>query len=253
MTAPHGAAHRMTALVTGATGGMGLAIARRLTHEGARVMLCARDPERAAEEARTLHTSWHAGDLTAPETARTALAEAARRFGRLDVVVAAAGTRGSTRDLGAPMDGECGRILDDNVTTLANTLTAALPALTESKGSFLALSSLAGLTGYPRFPYYTAAKAAAIGLVRAAAPQARRRGVRLRVLCPSFTATPMTEDFAAELRHKGVPVQQPSRVAEAVLCVLRSDGWDPVWTLTPGAPPRPYDFPPFAPLAEQPS
>ncbi|MFF2173402.1 SDR family NAD(P)-dependent oxidoreductase [[Kitasatospora] papulosa] len=252
MTAPQRAPHRMTALVTGATGGMGLAIARRLTDEGARVMLCARDPERAAKEARTLRASWHAGDLTAPESARAALTAATRQFGRLDVVITAVGFRGNTRDLSAPVEGECARVLDDNVITLTNTLTAALPVLTESKGSFITLSSLAGLTGYPRFPYYTAAKAATIGLIRAAAPQGRRRGVRLRVLCTSFTATPMIEDFAAALVSKSVPLQQPSRVAEAVLSMIRSDGWDPVWTLAPGGPPRPYDFPAFAPLATQP-
>ncbi|MFD9999591.1 SDR family NAD(P)-dependent oxidoreductase [[Kitasatospora] papulosa] len=221
----------MTALVTGATGGMGLAIARRLTDEGARVMLCARDPERAAKEARTLRASWHAGDLTAPESARAALTAATRQFGRLDVVIAAVGFRGNTRDLSAPVEGECARVLDDNVITLTNTLTAALPVLTESKGSFITLSSLAGLTAYPRFPYYTAAKAATIGLIRAAAPQGRRRGGALA------RAVYLLHRHTHDRGLRGSTRQQERAAAAAVSRRRSCPVHDPVGRMGPGLDP----------------
>ncbi|MFD3415883.1 SDR family NAD(P)-dependent oxidoreductase [Streptomyces cyaneofuscatus] len=235
--------HQTTAMITGASGGMGAAITRHLAASGARVFVCGRDPARTQTVAAAVDAPYWTGDLSDPHAAVAAVDSAERALGKLDVVVAAAGTRGTTGDLTRPVAGECEAILRDNVVTLSHVLTAALPALSRTPGgTFLALSSLAGLTGYPRFPYYTAAKAGTIGLVRAMAPRARRSGVRARVLCSFFTDTPLITDLMDELTHKDVPVQSPERVAEAVLSCLRSPCWEPVWTITPGRPAQPYQY-----------
>ncbi|MET9708387.1 SDR family oxidoreductase [Streptomyces griseus] len=231
-------------LITGGSGGNGSATARRLAAEGARVFLCGRDPMRTARVAASVGCPSWTGDLQDRDSAQEAVEEGTRALGgRIDMVVAAAGSRGSTRDAATPVPGECEKVMADNVTTLGNTLAAALPVLASSPaGVFLGLSSLAGITGYHRFPYYTAAKAASIGLIRAAAPGALRRGVRARVLCLYFTDTPLLADVLPELLREGIPVQTPDDVAASVAACLVAPENASVWTAVPGAPVAPYRF-----------
>ncbi|MFC9856300.1 MULTISPECIES: SDR family oxidoreductase [unclassified Streptomyces] len=231
-------------LVTGGSGGNGSAVARRLVAEGARVFLCGRDPVRTADIAASVGCPWWTGDLRERGAAQEAIDQGSRALGgRLDMLVAAAGSRGMTTDVASPVPEECGKIMADNVTTLGNTLTAALPVLSASPSSvFLGLSSLAGLTGYHRFPYYTAAKAATIGLLRAAVPGALRQGVSVRVLCLWFTDTPLIADVLPELQREGIPVQTADEVAASVSECLVAPGDATVWTSVPGGPATPYRF-----------
>ncbi|GGY99362.1 SDR family oxidoreductase [Streptomyces nitrosporeus] len=230
-------------LVTGGSGGNGSAVARRLAAEGSRVFLCGRDLRRTAAVADSIPCPYWTGDLRDPSAAVRAVDAAVRALHGLDTVVAAAGSRGRTTDVSSPLPDECEDVLSHNVITMSNTLTASLPVLAESaRGTFLGISSLAGLTGYDRFPYYTAAKAATVGLVRAVAPTARRQGVRVRVLCLYFTDTPLISDVLADLVHEGIPVQSTADVAAAVTACLQAPGTSTVWTSTPGTPPEPYAF-----------
>ena len=88
-------------------------------------------------------------------------------------------------------------------------------------GSIVATASLAGLTGMPFDPMYTATKHAVVGFVRGAAPGLARRGIRLNALCPGFTDTPIVED---ELRGRlPVPLMEPSFVAQAALQALNDE------------------------------
>jgi NAD(P)-dependent dehydrogenase (short-subunit alcohol dehydrogenase family) len=98
-------------------------------------------------------------------------------------------------------------------------------------GSIVATSSLAGLTGMPFDPAYTATKHAVIGWVRAAAPALAERRIRLNALCPGFTDTPIVED---ELRGRlDVPLIDPSFVAEAALRVLSDEETGRAWVVQP--------------------
>jgi NAD(P)-dependent dehydrogenase (short-subunit alcohol dehydrogenase family) len=98
-------------------------------------------------------------------------------------------------------------------------------------GSIVATSSLAGLTGMPFDPAYTATKHAVVGWVRAAAPGLAQRGIRLNALCPGFTDTPIVED---ELRGRlDVPLIDASFVAEAALRVLSDEETGRAWVVQP--------------------
>jgi NAD(P)-dependent dehydrogenase (short-subunit alcohol dehydrogenase family) len=98
-------------------------------------------------------------------------------------------------------------------------------------GSIVATASLAGLTGMPFDPAYTATKHAVVGWVRAAAPGLAARGIRLNAICPGFTDTPIMEE---ELRDAvSVPLIQPSFVAEAALRVLEDEETGRAWVVQP--------------------
>ena len=107
-------------------------------------------------------------------------------------------------------------------------------------GSIVATASLAGLTGMPGDPAYTATKHAVVGWVRAAAPALAERGIRLNALCPGFTDTPIVD---AELRdHLDVPLMEPSFVAEAAVRVLRDRETGRAWVVQPNRV-EPFRFP----------
>ena len=107
-------------------------------------------------------------------------------------------------------------------------------------GSIVATASLAGLTGMPFDPSYTATKHAVVGWVRAAAPGLAGRGIRINALCPGFTDTPIMED---ELRDAvGVPLMEASFVAEAALRVLEDEETGRAWVVQPNRV-EPFRFP----------
>ncbi len=107
-------------------------------------------------------------------------------------------------------------------------------------GSIVATASLAGLTGMPFDPAYTATKHAVVGWVRAAAPGLAERGIRINALCPGFTDTPIVQD---ELRtHPIAPLMEPSFVAEAALQIAGDEETGRAWVVQPNRV-EPFRFP----------
>ena len=107
-------------------------------------------------------------------------------------------------------------------------------------GSIVATASLAGLTGMPGDPAYTATKHAVVGWVRTAAPALAGRGIRLNALCPGFADTPIVD---AELRDRlDVPLMEPSFVAAAALRVLEDEETGRAWVVQPSRV-EPFRFP----------
>ncbi len=98
-------------------------------------------------------------------------------------------------------------------------------------GSIVATASLAGLTGMPFDPSYTATKHAVVGWVRGAAPGLAARGIRINALCPGFADTPIVRD---ELRDNPLaPLMEPSFVAAAALQVLGDSESGRAWVVQP--------------------
>jgi NAD(P)-dependent dehydrogenase (short-subunit alcohol dehydrogenase family) len=98
-------------------------------------------------------------------------------------------------------------------------------------GSIVCTASLAGLTGMPHDPMYTATKHAVVGFVRGAAQGLAERGIRINALCPGFTDTPIVED---ELRGVlPVPLMEASFVAEAALQALNDPESGRAWVVQP--------------------
>jgi NAD(P)-dependent dehydrogenase (short-subunit alcohol dehydrogenase family) len=137
-------------------------------------------------------------------------------------------------------DDEIARIVDANFLGVVYGVRECARRLMPKGGSIVATASLAGLTGMPFDPMYTATKHAVVGFVRGAAPALLARGIRLNALCPGFTDTPIVED---ELRGRlPVPLMEPSFVAEAALRALDDGEVGRAWIVQPNRI-EPFRFP----------
>jgi len=191
------------ALVTGAASGLGLAIALRFGAEGARVVCADLDAGGAAAAAAALRDSGGEGidaavDVTDLASVERAVALAIDTYGALDVLVANAGIVGEGR--AATLSQESwNRVIAVNLTGVWHSMRAVLGYMVErGGGSIVATSSVAGLTGVPNIPSYSAAKAGVIGLTRQVAIDYARHGIRVNAICPGTVRTPLVEQAFRE-------------------------------------------------------
>ncbi|MFT4266697.1 MAG: SDR family NAD(P)-dependent oxidoreductase [Xenophilus sp.] len=202
-----------TAIVTGGSSGIGLAIARRLQSNGYRVGLVARDGERLQKAASTLGEScvWHAADLGARAGAENAINDLSIRLGRVDVLVNAAG---STLPVSADSPLSQAEIDWDSVihANLKSTFLAtmvAIPHLRTPNGRIVNIGSIAGLSGSrrPGGLAYAAAKAGVQGFTASLSRELASRGITVNTVTPGLISE--TGFFGAS----GIP---PERMAAIV-------------------------------------
>ena len=200
---------RPVALVTGASRGIGRAIAERLAADGHAVALVARPSEAleraAAELCRDHGRSAVAipADLRDPAAAARIVAACSAALGPPSVVVNNAGTAPTARfeDTGDELVDE---VLDLHVRAPFRILRAALPALRAHAGVAIQLASTAGLRGFPFTTAYTTAKHAMVGLTRALASELGSRAeLRVYAVCPGFVDTAITRRAAAGVAARG--------------------------------------------------
>jgi short-subunit dehydrogenase len=188
-----------TALVTGASSGIGAALARRLATEGITVALTARREDAlrtlAAEiEAAGGTASVHAVDVSDPEATVAAVQAADDALGGLDLVIANAGV-GSARWSGKLTWADCADVLAVNVAGATATLCAVLPRMVERRrGHLVGVSSIAGVRGLPKFAAYSASKAYLSTFLEALRADLRGTGVRVTDVRPGYVRTAMTTD-----------------------------------------------------------
>jgi NADP-dependent 3-hydroxy acid dehydrogenase YdfG len=202
------------ALVTGASGGIGAAVARRLHEAGASVGLLSRRGDDLGLE-RGLGVACDVRDRTAVGAAADAVVE---RFGRLDVVVANAGVGAYGPFL--ELDPErLEAMIDVNLKGTLYTATATRSHLIAAgEGDFVSLASVAGLRAFPGEAVYNGSKFGQLGFTRALDHELRERGVRATCICPGGVKT----NFAIGAgREEGDPELEgmltPDEVAEVVL------------------------------------
>jgi len=192
-----------TALITGASSGIGAALAEALAQPGVALFLSGRDAARlevAAEACRQLGAVAHTTVLDVRDA--EAMTGWIRGAGRLDLVVANAGVSGRSRE-GGPEDAAKTRaIFDINLDGVLNTVLPALemmvaqtPGADGVRGRIVAVSSLAAFMAAPDSAAYCASKAAVHGWMIARALKARKQGVLLTSVCPGFIRTPMTAGY----------------------------------------------------------
>jgi NAD(P)-dependent dehydrogenase (short-subunit alcohol dehydrogenase family) len=205
-----------SALITGGSSGIGLAIARGLREDGFALTLAARKPERLEQAGRELEAHTVAADVTSEEDCVRLVADHAERHGGLDVLVnsAGVGVASTIGDLSAKYWD-----LQQNVNLRGAFLVTreALPLLRRSRGHVINLASIAGTIPTPGLAGYGAAKAALISLTHSLNREEEESGVRATALCPGFVDTPMTE-------WTGLPAEeliQPEDCAELVRALLR--------------------------------
>jgi NADP-dependent 3-hydroxy acid dehydrogenase YdfG len=202
------------ALVTGASGGIGAAVARSLHEAGASVGLISRRGEDLGLE-RALGVACDVRDRGAVESAT---AEVVERFGGLHIAVANAGV-GSYGPFLELDPEELEAMIDVNLKGTLYTAAATLPHLIESgEGDFVSLASVAGVRAFPGEAVYNASKFGQVGFTRALDHELRERGVRSTCICPGGVHT----GFAIGTgREEGDPeleaMLSPDEVADVVM------------------------------------
>ena len=192
-----------TALITGASSGIGAALAEALAAPGVTLHLCGRDLGRLEAVAATCRGRAVVNATVLDVRDADAMAGWIRDAGRLDLVVANAGISGRSRD-GGPENAEQARaIFEINLGGVLNTVLPAIAVMAEQtpgadglRGRIVAIASLAAFMVSPDSAAYCASKAAVHRWMVASAPEARRRGVALTSVCPGFIRTAMTAGYA---------------------------------------------------------
>jgi NAD(P)-dependent dehydrogenase (short-subunit alcohol dehydrogenase family) len=220
-----------TALVTGASRGIGAATARALDRAGARVALVARSREDLDKVAAGLGRNPVVipADLRKPDAAGEAAAHALEALGSVDILVnnAAAAARLATADTDAAIIDE---MLAVNVRAPLLLIAALIPAMTEHRGSIINLSSVSGLIGTPRRAAYAASKGAIDAATRSLAMELGPLGIRVNSVAPGVVDTALWAsnkkvDGVVEAVENLTPLRrwaEPADIAD-VITFLASD------------------------------
>ena len=180
-------------IITGASSGIGAAMAREYSKMGARVVLGARNEAKLAQLAQEIDSEggkaiYLVTDVTKEEDCRRLVERAVEEFGGVDVMICNAGI--SMRALFDDVDmSVLHRVMDVNFWGTAYCAKYALPYLQASKGSLVGISSVAGLHGLPGRTGYSASKFAMTGLLETIRIENLKKGLHVMIACPGFTAS----------------------------------------------------------------
>ena len=230
------------ALVTGAASGLGRATARLLAAEGATVVCADVDAAGADAVAAEIGGLAVVADVADLEADRAMVAFAEEHCGGLDLVHLNAGVATGC-GVGDDFDlARYRRAMGANLDGVVFGVHAALPALRRrGGGAIVATASIAGLTGVPYDPLYTANKHAVVGLVRSLAPLAEE-GIRVNAVCPGFAESRIIEPIRDMLREHGLAIIPAETVAGAVGDLLAGDASGACVVVQPGREPLEFAF-----------
>ena len=205
-----------SALITGGSSGIGLAIAAMLRDEGFELTLASRTSEKVEAAAAELGATAIAADVSKAEDCERVVREHVERAGGLDVLVNSAGVGIAGRVEDAQLK-HIDRQIAINLRGLVLVSQAAIPHLRRSTGWIVNLASIAGTQPVPILPIYAATKAAVISLTHSLNADLDDDGVRAIAICPGFVDTPMAE-------YSGLQTDEmirPEDCAEVVRMCLR--------------------------------
>ncbi len=201
------------AIVTGSTGGIGLAIARSLAEAGCKIMLNglgdAGEIERTRAELAAEHgveVAYSAADMTRPDEIAAMVATAVEQLGSVDILVNNAGIQHV-----APVDdlppAKWDAIIAVNLSAAFHTIRAAVPGMkARGRGRIINIASAHGLVASPFKSAYVAAKHGLVGLTKAVALEVAEAGITVNAICPGYVWTPLVEgQIADQAKARGIP------------------------------------------------
>jgi NAD(P)-dependent dehydrogenase (short-subunit alcohol dehydrogenase family) len=203
------------AIVTGGGRGIGRAVAAALIKSGAVVTVLGRSEGTLMDAAAAGFATYYAAvDVTDGTAVAAAIEHAVERGGPVDILVANAGAAESAPFAGSSTE-LFQRMFDVNVMGVVHAAKAVIPGMTKRRnGRIVAISSMAGLKGYPYISAYCAAKHAAVGLVRALAAETAPHGVTINAVCPGYVATDLVERSIANI------IEKTGRTRDAAIAAL---------------------------------
>lgn len=227
-----------TVLITGAGTGIGAAVARRMSDDGANIVLVGRRKEPLEAVAAELGGLIVQADAADGESLQAALGKVHNRFGPIDILIANAGGHGVGPTI-SMSDETWATATRLNLDTAFVSARTCLPDLISSQGNIVVVSSIAGLFAGPQAAGYVTMKHALIGLGKSLARDYGRQGVRTNTICPGWVSTAMADeqmqvikekhglastDEAYRLVTKDVPLGRPATPEEvaSVICFVAS-------------------------------
>jgi 3-oxoacyl-[acyl-carrier protein] reductase len=210
-----------TALITGASRGIGLAIARKLAQLGARLSLCARDAARLESAGADLrHNGFEiltmVADVTRPNEIQNLVDRTHRELGPIDILInnAGIGRFGPAHQMN---EADWDAVLDTNLKSVFLVTRAVVPEMIERKrGHVVNISSLAGKNAFAGGGIYCASKWGLMGLTACMAEDLRAHNIRVSAVCPGSVAT----DFSPHTGRDTSKLLQPEDVAHAVVTLV---------------------------------
>jgi 3-oxoacyl-[acyl-carrier protein] reductase len=220
-----------SALVTGASGGIGGAIARALHAQGAQVTLSGTRAAALEALAGELKDRVHVAtaNLSDAGAADALIKDAEARMGSLDILVNNAGL---TRDMLALRlkDEDWQAVIDVNLTATFRLCRSAMRGMMKRRfGRMINITSIVGVTGNPGQANYAASKAGMIGMSKSLAAEVASRGITVNCVAPGFIATPMTDALNEEQKKKllgAIPVERlgtPQDIAAGVVYLASAE------------------------------
>jgi NAD(P)-dependent dehydrogenase (short-subunit alcohol dehydrogenase family) len=197
-------------IITGATSGMGLAIAKRFHKEGAKLVLSGRNQERGHALAKKLGNSiFLAGDVSSPNYNEVLVNAAIENYGKLDVVSMNAGILGLGNVLELSIE-DWHKTLNTNLSSIFYLSKYAIPHIEKQKGNILINASIAAYKSFPNHPAYCTSKAGAVALMKQMAVEYAPK-VRVNAICPGPVDTPLIWDSAQAFKNPKIAVENAGK------------------------------------------
>jgi dihydroanticapsin dehydrogenase len=185
------------AIITGASRGIGKAIAKEFAGNGASVVICGKDKTKLDQTAKELGAFAISADITKESDVQNLINKTVEKFGRLDILVNNAGIFPKIKLLHEISDSEWRDVLDVNLNGPFYATKYSIPHLQKNGGAIINIASSAGLKAYENFnaDAYSASKGALVLLTKCWALEYAKNKIRVNCICPGVVETDMTSEF----------------------------------------------------------